>query len=135
MQPFGERYAAAITDNRPLCHIGIVHSGAMIAACGIVGRMQAGHTNDSYADFNPKSPEPFDPAPNIPILVDNSVHSGATLAEATGYLHRKLFIRPETLVTLFDYGDAQERAMRQWAADELGLRVMSLFNHADLTES
>lgn len=132
MEPFSERYASMVTDTRPLCHIGIATAGYLIAGCGIVGRSLAGHNNDSLISLDARRPEMFDPAPNIPILVDNSVHEGTTLARVVGFLHRR-FIRPAILLTLFDYDDDQEHAMRQWAGNALGMRVVSLFSHADLT--
>ncbi|HSX07427.1 MAG TPA: hypothetical protein VLG11_00885 [Candidatus Saccharimonadales bacterium] len=129
--PVAERYATVVTCHDPLCHIGIESTGAMLAGVGLAGRHQAGHTEDSFATIDVADPTLFDPAPNRPVLVDNSVHTGVTLSRAVGYLHRR-FIYPGTLVTLFNYGDEQEFAMREWISHNLGMEVIALFNHADL---
>ncbi len=130
---FAARYTEVVADPRPICHIGIESTGYLLAGIGIIGRASAGHSSDSLVGINVEEPEYFDPAPNYPVLVDNSVHSGETLARAVGYLHRR-FIFPATLVTLFDYNDPQEKAVQDWITRELGMQVVSMFSHSDLSD-
>ena len=125
----GERYAEVVTDiygARSVCHIGLAASGVGFAYSGMWYRDTADGMDDIAVDLDVRSPQLFDTGGRPSVVFDNSLRDGTTLARAAGFLHRR-FIYPETFIKLIDYEDNREENIREWAAQTLGMQVLSLY--------
>ncbi len=137
---FGKRI---VTGDAPIHLFAIANSGVPMAAAILAQRQSTAHVRTTIGrrqvndvltivvpDQHELIPRALDSSA-VPIIFDNSVRSGCTVEKIVETMRRNKF-SVNQMVTLVDYGDAQDAAIKAKLRRESGINLFSLFDISEI---
>ncbi len=133
---FGQRI---VTGDSPIHLFAIANSGVPMAAAILAKRQPAGHARTTLGRrliddvLTVVVPDQYELIPRaldssaVPIIFDNSVRSGCTVEKIVETMRKNKFTVNQ-MVTLVDYGDSQDAAIKAKLRRESGINLFSLFD-------